>query len=100
MKRLPFIILGVLSGSAIASALAPRVEALEKWGNDQPITYQQMVSAQHLAFPQSYGAMVGLLGYPEYRSSRSDWFLLPRRSGYLRVDYGRNGKAVAIAWES
>ena len=97
--KLPLIILGISLGVSVAAA-SSKVEAYEKWGNDLPITYDQMVSAQHLAFPQSYGAMVGLLGYPEYRNSRSDWFLLPRRSGYLRVDYERNGKAVAITWES
>jgi hypothetical protein len=61
------------------------------------IESHELASVQHLAWPQSYEAVIGRLGYPSYRSESADWYLRPGGMGRLRVDY--NDENIAIGFE-
>ena len=59
---------------------------------------EQAVSVLYLQWPQSYGAIKGLLGSPQQRSEASDWYLR-RGGGSIRIDYDRAGVAIGYRWE-
>lgn len=61
------------------------------------LTDEQAVSVLYLQWPQSYGAIKSLLGYPQQRTESSDWYL--RRGGAIRIDYDREGQAIGYRWE-
>jgi hypothetical protein len=59
----------------------------------------ELDSVRYLAWPQSYEAVVGRLGYPSYRSETADWYLRPGGMGKLRIDYDRDGSAIGYQLE-
>jgi hypothetical protein len=63
------------------------------------IESHELASVQHLAWPQSYEAVIGRLGYPSYRSESADWYLRPGGMGRLRVDYDENNMAIGYQLE-
>jgi hypothetical protein len=63
------------------------------------IETSELASVQHLAWPQTYDAIIGRLGYPSYRSEFADWYLRPGGMGRLRVDYDENNMAVGYRLE-
>lgn len=94
MKAL-LIPIGLAIGVQLSIA-ATRVEALMAYGTGEPITEGQAVSVLYLAYPQSYGAMVDLLGYPDARDSRSDWYRLTR-GRWLVIHYD-GPRAIGYQW--
>lgn len=62
------------------------------------ITNDQAVAVLYLNWPQSYGAIVDRLGYPNERTAQSDWYLRP--GGRVRIDYDpASGEAIGYGWE-
>lgn len=57
----------------------------ERWGNGQGLTQEQAIAAQHLSWPQTYGAVIDRLGYPDCRSA--DWDLYKTPTGSITVHY-------------
>jgi hypothetical protein len=62
------------------------------------LSNEQAVSVLYLQWPQSYGAIKDLLGSPQQRTERSDWYLRP--GGAVRIDYDpSSGQAIGYGWE-
>lgn len=74
------------------------IAAITPYGAGQCLSAEQIMRAQHLAFPQSYGAITSALGSPEAMDRRYDWFCLPNSRQYLVIEYDRNGLAIAQGW--
>ncbi len=83
--------------SAGLNAIHP-AEAIEPYGDRLGITQEQAIAVAWLAFPQSYGAMINLLGYPDARDRRSDWYRLPRDT-WLIIEY-RGHQAIGYRWQN
>lgn len=76
--RFSLILLGLKLGSVGAIALGAvgggAIAALEPWGLGEGLTPEQAAAVPYLAWPQSYEAMVDLLGYPDARDESADWY--------------------------
>lgn len=55
----------------------PTPQECERWGDGQGLTQEQAIAAQHLSWPQTYGAVIGRLGYPDCRAESWDLYKLP-----------------------
>ncbi len=86
--KFPLILLGLKLGSIAALALAqsPLAIAIEPYGLSQPISYADAAILSYLAWPQSRGAMVDRLGFPNGYDDRWDYYSLPD-GGYIAVEY-------------
>jgi hypothetical protein len=76
--------LSTVAQSSPSAAYAPHGE---------PLTCDQVEATQYLSWPQSYGAMKGLLGMPDFQDARYDLYKTP--NGYLEVTYLADGQAWA-----
>ena len=72
--------------------------AIEPYGAGQCLTAQQIITAHHLAFPQSYSAITSALGSPEAMDRERDWYCLPNSRQFLVVSYNREGRAIALGY--
>lgn len=63
----------------------------ERWGDGRGLTSEQAIAAQHLSWPQTYGAVIDRLGYPDCRSAGWDLYKTP--TGSITVHYSG---AIAI----
>lgn len=59
----------------------------------------ELATVSHLAWPQTYDAIIGRLGYPSYRSASADWYLRPGGMGRIRIDYDQNNIAIGYVLE-
>lgn len=57
------------------------------YGTGDGLTVEQSAALHHVAFPQSYTAMVNRFGYPDARDSRADYYDMA------------NGHRVAVVYE-
>jgi hypothetical protein len=63
------------------------------------LTPDELAAVEHLAWPQSYSAITGRIGYPAARSDHADWYLRPGGMGQVRIDYDRDNVAIGYALE-
>ena len=80
-----------LQGETATAALIP-------YGAGQCLSVEQIITARHLAFPQSHSAITSALGSPEGVEKHTDWYCLPNSSQYLVIRYDQDGTAIAMGW--
>lgn len=92
--------LGVAVGVWLSTGHAALVLANEliAYGDGRGLSIEQAASVPYLQWPQSYEAMIDLLGYPDARDEQSDFYNLPS-GGHIRIDYS-GPIAVSYQWES
>jgi hypothetical protein len=57
------------------------------YGADGYLTIAEARRLRWVRFPQSYRAMIDLLGYPKYRSATRDTYLIEGSTGYVVIYY-------------
>lgn len=95
--RLLLLALGAYAGVLLANSLPALADTAAAYGTRDGITQEQAAAVPWLAWPQSYSAMVDLLGYPDFRGADADWYRRPD-GGHIRIDYD-GAKAINYAWE-
>ncbi len=93
--------LGIAAGLAFSLVSTVALAVPQSYGDARGLSPSQVVSAIHLDFSngQSYGAIVDLLGMPDARDRRADWYSLPNGGGYMLVNY-QGAIAVGLSWSS
>jgi hypothetical protein len=71
--------------SAIANP-TPQAQPCERYGDGRGLSPEQAIAAKNLSWPQSYGAIIDRLGYPDCRSETADIYLLPS-GGTASIQY-------------
>lgn len=66
------------------------------YGDRQGLTNEQVVTLVWLAWPQSYGAIVDAIGYPDWRDGDRDYYALPGADWVTITYQGRT--AIALDW--
>jgi hypothetical protein len=56
------------------SAVPTQSATVMNYGTGDGLTVEQSAALPHIAFPQSYTAMVSRFGYPDARDSRADYY--------------------------
>jgi len=100
MDRFHQAILGSFAGVALSMAASVALAAPSSYGDGRGLSPAQVVSATYLDFGhgQSYGAIVDLLGFPDGRDRKGDWYAMPGTSQYLIVEYNGEGVAVGLRY--
>jgi hypothetical protein len=99
MKPLQFVCNFVIPSLVAITSIATEANEWIPYSYNGLIESHELTSVQHLAWPQSYEAVIGRLGYPSYRSESADWYLRPGGMGRLRVDYDGNNMAIGYQLE-
>lgn len=91
MNHIPFALGGAAVGVWASLALQSLPVSAYYAPHGQPLRCAQWTAARHLKFPQSYQAMINLLGYPDHRTPSFDLYKTP--GGYLEITYLSDGRA-------
>ncbi|NJM57153.1 MAG: hypothetical protein HC857_06570 [Synechococcales cyanobacterium RU_4_20] len=99
-NRIALAGLGVAVGVWLANGHAALVLAsdLMAYGDGRGLSAEQAASVPFLQWPQSYEAMINLLGYPDARDEQSDFYTLSDGRGHIRINYS-GPVAVSYEWE-
>lgn len=93
MNRLLIATILLLQSQGIAYA----TQCISQYGADGTIDQQKVNVLRHLAFPQTYRAVVSRLGYPEVRCPDRDFYRAADDSGWLIIFY--DPQNMATHWE-
>ena len=73
--------------------------APQDWGNGSALTTEQVNLFAYLAWPQTYTDMVGTFGYPEKRSTTTDYYKTPDGQ-WVAVFYNQANQAIGYGYEN
>ena len=73
--------------------------APQEWGDGKALTAEQVNLFAYLAWPQTYTDIVGTFGYPEKRSTTTDYYKTPDGQ-WIAVFYNQANEATGYGYES